>query len=256
MCSSDLIRKLKPAHALLLDLNTAQLKEWQYWSLDFRNKRDYSINEWSERILEVLDESVRIRMVADVPVGAFLSGGIDSSAVCTRMAKISKKPIRTFSIGRGDAEDELGSASLIAQTIGSDHHPEIVSPNIPELLPKLIWSYEEPFADPSMVPTYLVSRFARDHVTVVLNGDGGDENFAGYLRDAILKFSLLWEKAPQPIHALARIGTRSLRSLFGTTFLYFCDEFERSMTEDGRQHSPQANSWLDGVKKFFDSMTN
>jgi len=224
------IKKLAPAHALLLDLRTSKLSEWCYWSLDFKEKDECSVEEWSTRILEKVDESVRLRMVADVPVGAFLSGGIDSSTVCTFMAKASGTPVQTFSIGRGDDRDELAAAAFLAKSIGSDHHPEVIHPDIPTLLPELVRSFEEPFADPSALPTYLISRLSRQHVTVALNGDGGDENFAGYLRDAILKFSLFWEKAPQPVHALTRLGTRSLRSLFRTTFLYFCDEFERSMS--------------------------
>ncbi|HLD08320.1 MAG TPA: asparagine synthase (glutamine-hydrolyzing) [Candidatus Peribacterales bacterium] len=223
------IRKLSAAHAMLLDLKKEELKEWCYWSLNFKEKEDHSKEEWSKRIREKIDESVRMQMVADVPVGAFLSGGIDSSAVCTFMAKAAGAPIHTFSIGRGDAKDELEDALLVSKKIGSNHHPTVVVPDIKALLPKLIHAYEEPFADPSMIPTYLVSQFAKQKVTVCLNGDGGDENFAGYLRDAILKFSLSWEKAPGALHTLTRFGTRSLSSLFRTDFLYLCDEFERSI---------------------------
>ena len=233
------IKKLGPAEALLLDLNTAKLTLWKYWSLKFKEKDECSIDEWKKRILEKLDESVRLHMVADVPVGAFLSGGIDSSAVCAFMAKASRfapagahskrTPIHTFSIGRGDSKDELKDAALVAARIKSNHHPQVVHPDIPSLLPKIVRAYEEPFADPSAIPTYLVSQFARERVTVALNGDGGDENFAGYLRHSILTFSFGWEQFPRAVHAVTRFGTKSLASIFRTDFLHLCDEFERSM---------------------------
>src|SRR3989344_2310480 len=223
------IKKLGSAEALLLDLTTAKLTLWNYWSLNFKEKDECSIDEWKKRILEKLDESVRLHMVADVPVGAFLSGGIDSSAVCASMAKISGDPIHTFSIGRGDEKDELKDAALVASRIKSNHHPKVVIPDVKALLPKVVEAYEEPFADPSALPTYLVAQFAKERVTVALNGDGGDENFAGYLRHSILKFSFGWEQFPRVVHAVTRFGTKSLASIFRTDFLHLCDEFERSM---------------------------
>lgn len=223
------IKKLGPAEALLLDLTTAKLTLWKYWSLKFKEKDEYSIDEWKKRILEKLDESVRLHMVADVPVGAFLSGGIDSSAVCASMAKISGSPIHTFSIGRGDEKDELKDAALVAARIKSTHHPKVVIPDVKALLPKVVEAYEEPFADPSALPTYLVAQFAKERVTVALNGDGGDENFAGYLRHSILTFSFGWEQFPRAVHTVTRLGTKSLASIFRTDFLHLCDEFERSM---------------------------
>lgn len=243
------IKKLPPAHALSLDLESGNLKIWQYWSLNFHDKEERSVEDWSNRIMEKIDESVRMRMVADVPVGAFLSGGIDSSTVCTLMSKASEAPIRTFSIGRDDVRDESKDAELIAKRIGSQHQSEIIKPDIPAILPELVRAYEEPYADPSALPTYLLSGFTRKHVTVALNGDGGDENFAGYLRHAILKFSLLWEKVPRPLHMPVQFGAWSLRNLFSSTFFYFCHEFERTMKHPWQERFLRYNSALTEVEK-------
>lgn len=243
------IKKLSPAHALTLDVESGNFKIWQYWSLSFHKKEERSIEDWSERIMEKIDESVRLRMVADVPVGAFLSGGIDSSTVCTLMSKASGDPIRTFSIGRDDAKDESKDAERIAEIIGSHHQSDVIKPDIPAILPELVHAYEEPYADPSALPTYLLSGFTRKHVTVALNGDGGDENFAGYLRHAILKFSLLWEKAPRPLHTPVQFGAWSLKSLFSSTFLYFCHEFERTINLPWSERFLRYNSALSQSEK-------
>ena len=131
----------------------------------------------------MLDEAVKLRLVSDVPLGAFLSGGIDSSTVVALMARHLDEPVRTFSIGfNEDSYDELKYARLTAKKFGTDHHEFIVTPDICEVVDKLVWHFDEPFADSSAIPTYVVSKLAREHVKVVLTGDGGDELFAGYSR--------------------------------------------------------------------------
>jgi asparagine synthase (glutamine-hydrolysing) len=128
-------------------------------------------------------EATRVRLISDVPLGAFLSGGVDSSSIVAMMTHVLKKPVTTCSIGFEDKNyNEAGFARQIAEQFKSEHHEEIVRPSALEILDKLVWHYDEPFADSSAIPTYYVSKIARQYVTVALGGDGGDESFAGYRR--------------------------------------------------------------------------
>lgn len=189
------LKKLEPAHYLFIDLKTKKIEKQRYWKLDYSKKLDLSEDEWKKRIMEKLEESVRLRMISDVPLGAFLSGGIDSSAVVALMSKLSAKPVKTFSIGfKEEKFNELPYARMIAKKFKTDHTEFIVRPNAIEVLPMLVRQYEEPYADSSALPTYYVSKLTRDHVTVALNGDGGDENFAGYPWYSIQKFVNWYEK--------------------------------------------------------------
>lgn len=179
--------KLPPAHHLTLsiDKGTGRVEERlnRYWQLDYAPKLALDENEAAEALLDVLTEAVRMRMVADVPVGALLSGGIDSSLVVAIMSRVSNRPVQTFSIGFDEKEfDELRYARLVADRHGTDHHELIVRPTAVDVLPMLVRHYGEPFADSSAVPSYHVAKMTRQHVTVALNGDGGDECFAGYER--------------------------------------------------------------------------
>lgn len=136
-----------------------------------------------EELRRLLDEAVRIRLMSDVPLGAFLSGGIDSSAVVGLMARHMGQPVKTFSIGfQEDTYNELKYARIAAKYFGTDHHEFIVTPDICRIVDELVRHFDEPFADSSSIPTYMVSKLARSHVTVALSGDGGDELFAGYTR--------------------------------------------------------------------------
>jgi asparagine synthase (glutamine-hydrolysing) len=182
------IQKLEPGHYMTLDLTTNTVTKKKYWEPDFSAKLDLSEKEWCDRIVRELEDSTRIRMVADVPVGAFLSGGVDSSAVVAMMARNSKKPIKTFTIAFKEEEyNETEYAKNIADMYKTEHTVLEANPEDVELLPQLAYQYEEPFADASAVVTYMVSKLARQYVTVILNGDGGDENFAGYDRYRRLK---------------------------------------------------------------------
>ena len=178
----DNIKKLQPAHYLLLSFNDKVTIEInRYWDIHFEADSSRSEKQWIEEINACLSETVKLHMISDVPLGAFLSGGIDSSAVVAMMAKNSDNPIKTFSIGfKQEKYNELKYAREISKKYGCEHHEHIVEPESISLLPKLVGAYDEPFADSSAIPTYYVSKFAREHVTVVLSGDGGDELFAGY----------------------------------------------------------------------------
>ncbi len=182
------IRKLPPAHYLLL--RNGEITIERYWNISYLPKLVIKEKDLRHEILERLKEAIRIRLISDVPLGAFLSGGIDSSAVVALMAGIMKEPVKTFSIGfREEAYNELKFARMVADRYKTDHTEFMVEPDAVDILPKLVWHYNEPFADPSAIPTYYVSKLAREHVTVILNGDGGDENFAGYGRYALNAFS-------------------------------------------------------------------
>lgn len=189
------IKKLEPAHYLFINLKTKKVEKERYWKLDYSKKLDLSEDEWKKIIMKKLEECVKLRMISDVPLGAFLSGGIDSSAIVALMSKLSDKPVKTFSIGFKEEEyNELKYAKIIAEEYKADHKEFIVESHAIKLLPMLAKQYEEPFADPSAIPTYYVSKMTRDFVAVALNGDGGDENFGGYSRYSIQKFANTCDK--------------------------------------------------------------
>ncbi len=182
------IKKLKPGFTFVLNMNNGSFQERKYWDIGFQPDFSIKESEWEERVLALIQESVKLRMIADVPLGAFLSGGIDSSAVVAMMAMASDRPIKTFSIGFKEAKfNELEHARVLAEKYGTEHHEMIVEPESIGLMDTLVDAYDEPFADSSAIPTYYVSKFAREHVTVALSGDGGDEVFAGYTRYAKMK---------------------------------------------------------------------
>lgn len=176
------IRKLLPGHTLVYE--DGKLSESAYWSLRYDDKpprrRD---DEYREEFTSLLRESVRLRLMSDVPLGAFLSGGVDSSSVVALMSRLSAQPVKTFSIGFKEAAfNELPHARVVAEQFKTEHHEFMVEPSALEIMPTLVRVYDEPYADSSAIPTYYVSQLSRQFVTVVLNGDGGDELLAGYPR--------------------------------------------------------------------------
>ena len=189
------IRKLEPGHWLWWQ--NGEIKIERYWQLDFSKKLKIGEEEAGERVVELLREAVRIRLMSEVPLGAFLSGGIDSSAVVALMAQESSEQVKTFSIGFDEQDfSELHHARRVAEHVGADHHEFIVRPDAMEILPTLVEHYGEPFADSSAIPSYYVSRETRAFVTVALNGDGGDEAFAGYQRYAAMNLAQRYANLP------------------------------------------------------------
>jgi asparagine synthase (glutamine-hydrolysing) len=178
------LRKLRPAHTLVW--SDGEIATRRYWKLSYRNRpRRMADGELCELIRHKLLEATRIRLRSDVPLGALLSGGIDSSSVVAAMAQQSAEPLKTFSIGFDvDAFDERAHARDVASRYGTDHHEVVLDASAMELLPRLAWHYGEPFADSSALATFALSELASRHVTVALNGDGGDESFGGYPRHA------------------------------------------------------------------------
>ena len=178
----DNVEKLPPGHHLTF--TNGRLTVERYWDFSYNsNGNGHRASDYLDELRSLLDEAVKLRLVSDVPLGAFLSGGIDSSTVVGLMARHMDQPVKTFSIGfNEDSYDELKYARLTAKKFGTDHHEFIVTPDICEVVDQLAWHFDEPFADSSAIPTYVVSKLAREHVKVVLTGDGGDELFAGYSR--------------------------------------------------------------------------
>lgn len=190
------IHKLEPGHTLIW--KNGEVKTERYWSLDFSNKTDLGEKEAGERAIDLLRDAVRVRLMSDVPLGAFLSGGIDSSAVVALMSELSSERVKTFSIGFDEKDfSEIAHARRIAERFGTDHHEFVVRPNAIEVVPTLVRHYGEPYADSSAIPTYYLAKMTRQHVTVALNGDGGDECFAGYERYAAMRLGERYSKLPR-----------------------------------------------------------
>ena len=190
------IHKLPSGH--LLEFEDGKIAIRQYWDLpEYSTHVPASEEECLEELEQRLFEATRIRLISDVPLGAFLSGGTDSSTIVGLMARASAGPVKTFSIGfKHDDFNEAHYARIVAQRFGTDHHEMILEPDVVETVEHLTSSLEEPFGDSSMLPTYYVSQMARRHVTVALSGDGGDEIFAGYNRYRIHASRQVFEKVP------------------------------------------------------------
>ena len=200
------IHKLPPAH--LLRWQDGQIAIEPYWRVDYGvrpathpspsqegRKRE---TEYIEEIYALLKESVQLRMISDVPLGAFLSGGLDSSVIVGLMSQVATQPVKTFSIGFGEKTyDELEYARIVATHFHTEHHEFQVTPNAQEIIADLVWHLDEPFADSSAIPTYYVAKCAREHVTVALSGDGGDEIFAGYRRYLGRKLAETYNRLPR-----------------------------------------------------------
>lgn len=203
------IRKLPPAHYGIYDRNGLRLEK--YWDIDYRKKSRISEADALDGLEEKLTEAVRLRMISDVPLGALLSGGVDSSVVVALMAKLSGEPIHTYSIGfREEAFNELPFAQQAADICGTHHYPETIDGEVGSLLPFIARHHGEPFADNSAIPSFLVCQASRRHVTVALNGDGGDELLGGYPRHLLSPTQICIGQARPSIFsakALAQLGT-------------------------------------------------
>jgi asparagine synthase (glutamine-hydrolysing) len=200
------VRKLRPAHTLVWENGSTTTE--RYWRLDYSRKRTEDRNQLEEELRERLGAAVRRRMIADVPLGAFLSGGVDSSIVVSEMAAASPQPVRTYSIGFEEEEyNELPRARLIAERFATDHHEFVVKPDAIELVPRLVRHYGEPYGDSSAIPSFYLAELTRRHVTVALNGDGGDESFAGYLRHVANSLTAHLDQVPAPLRrGVAALG--------------------------------------------------
>lgn len=202
------VRKLPPATAMTVTADGES--QTQYWSLDYGEKIEgRSEEDLQEELRTLLWNATRIRLMSEVPLGAFLSGGIDSSAVVAAMSDQVSEPVKTFSIGFPDAAfDEVQFARMVAERFATDHHEFRVEPSAIDIMPKLARHYGEPFADPSAIPSFYLAELTSNHVTVALNGDGGDESFAGYTRYLANDRSNHLNWMPRPLRALAPVAAR------------------------------------------------
>lgn len=192
------IRKLEPGH--WLRWKNGEIETRRYWLPDFSNKIRISEEDAIKETTRILREATKMRLISEVPLGAFLSGGVDSSVVVALMAQESSEPVKTFSIGFEEQDfSELKYARRVAEHVGAEYNEFIVRPNAMEVLPTLIDHYGEPYADASAIPTYYVSKETRKHVTVALNGDGGDESFGGYERYAAMQLAETYQRFPHPL---------------------------------------------------------
>src|SRR5215475_7043041 len=214
--------KLPPGHTLTF--KDGLINTRRYWDFDYscnpsRRGPGLREEEYVERLRELIAESVRVRLESEVPLGAFLSGGIDSSLVVAMMAREMK--VKTFSIGFSDSGfDELRYARIAARHFGADHHEFIVTPDVCRLVDEIVWHHDEPFADVSSVPTYVVSKMARQHVTVALSGDGGDEVFGGYERYVVDRRRERYERIPPLLRrGLLRAAQALPQGAYGKRFL-------------------------------------
>lgn len=216
----DGVRSLPPGHVLTID-GSAEVEPVAYWEprVAGRDHLDISFDEAAGELRRLLEAAVERRLVADVPLGAFLSGGIDSSAIVASMAFGGARAIKTFTIGFEDDQgfDERSFARLVAERFKTDHRAEVVEPKAIDLIDRLVWHHDQPFGDSSAIPTFLLAEITREDVTVALSGDGGDELFAGYERFAAGLAAERYAGLPRPARAGARrlVGALSASSLKG-----------------------------------------
>ena len=234
------IRKLPPG--CLLEYSSSGLKIRSYWDVPaYGEVEPLSEEDCLKQLEEQLYEAVRIRLISDVPLGALLSGGVDSSIVVAFMARASARPVQTFSIGFAHQDfDEAQYARAVAQRFGTDHHELVVEPNLQETLEILTRSLEEPFGDSSMIPTYHVTKMARQYVTVALSGDGGDELFAGYDRYLVNLSRRKFDSIPQWIGRTFREGVypHVATGVYGRRLLFSASLASRDRYIDNVSHLP------------------
>lgn len=251
------VEKVPPSH--VVTFNGQSARSSTYWRPSYSRKEDHSVDDWLEGTDFHMRQAVRRRLIADVPIGAFLSGGVDSSCVSALMAQQKGPGIRTFSVGQDAAPelDERRHARDVARHIGSDHTELVVSSDVSSLLTTLVWHYGEPFADASAIPTYLIAKAARPHVTVVLTGDGGDECFAGYSIYSAAHRWWRWRYLPASAKHALIAGTRAFRviaplSLTGVR----AEKYARSLAGDSRILI-DGRCWYDSWRRrMYDSSWN
>ena len=270
------VKKLKPGHILVCQ--EGSLTEQPYWTLSYGKKlRDRTDREYQEEFLAMLTESTQLRLASDVPLGAFLSGGMDSSAIVAIMSQLTTQPVKTFSIGfKEDAFNELPYAREVAAKYGTEHHEFVVEPSAMEILPILARVFDEPFADSSAIPTYYLSKLSRQFVTVVLNGDGGDELLGGYSRynflpvDRLLSNFCRMSTQKQVLDFIRRLPVRGALLMrlknrlericqpFSHTYMgricYFGPEEKEEFYTSGFRDEVKSNDSLDLLVHWFETV--
>lgn len=231
------VQKLRPAETLVFQ--NGEVSTERYWRPDYHEKQAWTMKSASERYMELLSDSIRLRQISDVPLGAFLSGGIDSTSVVARMSEVGVGQVKTFTIGFPDKRaDETSYAKSVAEHFGTDHTTMVLEPDIEGLLEPLTAHFGEPFADSSAVPTWLVSKLAREHVTVALSGDGGDELFAGYTWLHMNRRVAQYREMPVVLRRIINLAVRMLPSKPGLAKLarFSSDSFLSANQSFRRRH--------------------
>jgi len=251
------VRKLPPAHWMRIEDDGRIEGPQRYWNLEFHADESLSEQEWVERLDAALRETVTAHLISDVPFGAFLSGGVDSSTVVGYMSEVLREPVKTFSIGFDESVyDETSYARQAARRFGTDHYEEIVRPDAMAILPELVRHYGEPMADSSAIPTWYVSRLAARHVKMVLSGDGGDELFAGYTSYPYLLWS---QRKPAALHkrlrhavagAARRAGLRRPNASPEDVWFDNTTYFNEPMRS--RLWRPELRNLMPGTRAWFD----
>jgi asparagine synthase (glutamine-hydrolysing) len=258
------VHKLPPGHHMTFDAAPAGergqapisngeigARPHRYWQPDYTKKEARTVDQWLEGIDQHMQDAVARRLISDVPLGAFLSGGVDSSAVCAIMARQSSRPIHTFSVGFENHPrwDEREYSRKVASYIGSQHTELVVEPDVAPILSTLVWNMGEPHGDSSFIPQYLISREARKHITVVLTGDGGDEGFAGYSRhlrpDAARRLAWL---TPLVTRGLWPLFSRVVSALAPTTQFARNTQLQAQYLAGDRRALINDSTWFDGVR--------
>ncbi|HEV8396068.1 MAG TPA: asparagine synthase (glutamine-hydrolyzing) [Vicinamibacterales bacterium] len=241
------VKKLEPAR-LGLARDGSSLRTQRYWDVEFEPVRDASEPELVEQLRALLDESVALHQVSDVPVGAFLSGGVDSSAVVASMSRLTAQRVKTFSVGFADADfSELAPAREVASLLGTEHHELMLDPDVVPLVEDFAWFLDEPFGDTSAIATYMVAKLAAEHVKVVLTGDGGDEIFAGYDKYVVEDQERAYDLMPASLRrAAGMVGAVMPEGMTGRRFL-------RHLALDGPRRYLDAQSIVhpDEVQTLF-----
>jgi asparagine synthase (glutamine-hydrolysing) len=237
LCIFKDVRKLEAGHYLVWRDGKVEIRG--YWDFEYKEIRARKEEDYIEELRELIRDAVNVRLISEVPLGAFLSGGVDSSAVVGNMARLMDQPVKTFSIGfNEDSFNELKYARIAAEHFGTEHHEFIVTPDLCGVVDELVWHFDEPFADSSALPTYMVSKMARQFVTVVLSGDGGDELFAGYTRYVTDKKRAGLDRLPRALRAglLQPVSEMLPHSAPGKNYLY--------------------NASLDAVDRYIDNISH
>lgn len=236
-CIFKNVHKLAPGAFLIY--KNGEIRTEKYWDFSYKENSEIKTeSEYVELLREKIKEAVRVRLISEVPLGAFLSGGVDSSAIVAMMSQILDQPVKTFSIGfNEDSFNELKFARIAAKHFETEHHEFIVTPDLVEIVGELVWHFDEPFADSSALPTFMVSKMAREFVTVVLSGDGGDELFAGYTRYVTQTKRSGFEKIPAFVRQnfLQKVSEKLPHGAKGKNYLY--------------------NASLDAVERYIDSIS-
>lgn len=245
------IQKFPQAHSITMTMGESSWMPQRYWHLEYQPTFRGTASDAIQQTSSLFDTAVRQRMVSDVPVGAFLSGGVDSAAVVAYMTRHQSVPVRTFSIGtREQTHNELPDAERIAKLFNTEHQSIHVTPDIVTLLPELIHTYEEPYGDPSVIPTYLLCRDTRPSVSVALNGDGGDENFGGYVRYPILRLAHILGAMPRWLHSTLAHSTALAVVHWKTTLAYRSHRFALSLSKsEERRHVEYLSVFTEDEKR-------